>query len=319
MLISEDGENLRSRSAPIAFMAIGRIWVNNHAHVVTGNESADTRFLHYLLAVTDVTGYLTGSAQPKLSKTALESIVVKLPEVTEQRRIAGVLGALDGKIAASTSLVDTSEALVSALAALIEPGVALSDVVIHHGRMRSPETMADAYVEHYSLPAFDSAHAPELVVPSVIKSGKFEVAQPSVLVSKLNPRFPRIWDVPEVGSIAALASTEFLVLESLHSSSSVLWAVLSQPAFSSALEAQVSGTSGSHQRVRPADLLATKVIDPRAMSVEVKDAITALGQCIAAHRTESRNLAELRDALLPELMSGRLRVKDAEKAVGEVA
>jgi type I restriction enzyme S subunit len=139
-----------------------------------------------------------------------------------------------------------------------------------------------------------------------------------VLVSKLNPRFPRIWDLPAVGPTTALASTEFLVLESRYSSSTVLWAVLSQPAFSSSLESQVAGTSGSHQRVRPVDLLATQVIDPRAMSDQVKDTISTLGQSIASFRAESLMLAELRDTLLPELMSGRLRVKDAEQAVGEL-
>lgn len=113
----------------------------------------------------------------------------------------------------------------------------------------------------------------------------------------------------------ALASTEFLVLESRYSSSSVLWSVVCQPGFSSSLESQVAGTSGSHQRVRPADLLATEVLDPRTMSDQVQDAITALGQSIASYRSESLKLAELRDALLPELMSGRLRVKDAERVV----
>src|SRR6478736_6724830 len=54
LLIAEDGENLRTRQTPIAFMATGKFWVNNHAHVVQGNDRASTRFLSYALAATDV-------------------------------------------------------------------------------------------------------------------------------------------------------------------------------------------------------------------------------------------------------------------------
>lgn len=54
LLIAEDGENLRTRQTPIAFLANGRFWVNNHAHIVIGNERASTRFLQYALLGTDI-------------------------------------------------------------------------------------------------------------------------------------------------------------------------------------------------------------------------------------------------------------------------
>jgi type I restriction enzyme S subunit len=98
LLIPEDGENLRSRKQPIAILADGRFWVNNHAHVVRGNELSDTRFLRYLIEATDISGYVTGSAQPKLSQGSLNSIRVRVPELPVQRAIAAVLGSLDDKI-----------------------------------------------------------------------------------------------------------------------------------------------------------------------------------------------------------------------------
>lgn len=57
LLIAEDGENLRTRSTPIAFLARGKFWVNNHAHIAQGNREANTRFLMYALAATDISGY----------------------------------------------------------------------------------------------------------------------------------------------------------------------------------------------------------------------------------------------------------------------
>jgi len=98
LLIAEDGENLRSRSTPIAFLAQGKFWVNNHAHIVRGNYLADTRFLMYILSITDISGYVTGSAIPKLSQSSLNHIPVWLPPIEEQRIISDVLGSLDNKI-----------------------------------------------------------------------------------------------------------------------------------------------------------------------------------------------------------------------------
>ncbi|MBI4589469.1 MAG: restriction endonuclease subunit S, partial [Candidatus Rokubacteria bacterium] len=68
LLIAEDGENLRTRTTPAAFLAEGKFWVNNHAHIVRGNDQADTRYLMYALQAADISGYLTGSTMPKLTQ-----------------------------------------------------------------------------------------------------------------------------------------------------------------------------------------------------------------------------------------------------------
>ena len=49
LLIAEDGENLKSKKQNIAQVVDGQFWVNNHAHIVQGNEQCDTRFLCYLI------------------------------------------------------------------------------------------------------------------------------------------------------------------------------------------------------------------------------------------------------------------------------
>lgn len=98
LLVAEDGENLRTRQTPIAFLAKGRFWVNNHAHIITGNDKADTRFLMYALRHVDIDAYLTGAVMPKLTQGNLNRIAVSHPLLPEQRAIAGVLGALDDKI-----------------------------------------------------------------------------------------------------------------------------------------------------------------------------------------------------------------------------
>ncbi|WP_082634057.1 restriction endonuclease subunit S [Arthrobacter alpinus] len=247
--------------------------------------------------------------------TSLRGISIELPELEQQQAIAEVLGALDDKIAANTKLAAAAEDLAVALLSSFKPTVHLDDIVGYHKNSTNPELLNDSIVAQFSLPAFDSGQLPDESSPLDIKSSKFLIERPSVLVSKLNPRFPRLWNVSQVPSIPALASTEFLVLEPLHSSTTVLWAILSQPGFSAALESKVAGTSGSHQRVKPGDLLATLVLDPRAVPADIQDRVTSTGLVAADTRLQNANLAATRDALLPQLMSGKLRVKDAETLV----
>ena len=94
LLIGEDGANLLSRSTPVAYMATGKFWVNNHAHVLASNGRARLRFLEFFIESLDLKPYISGSAQPKLNKGNLDRIPVPLPPLLLQdefvRRICGV-------------------------------------------------------------------------------------------------------------------------------------------------------------------------------------------------------------------------------------
>lgn len=98
LLIAEDGENLKSKKQNIAQVVDGQFWVNNHAHIVQGNEFCDTRYLCYLLNSMDLSGYVTGSAQPKLSQANLNAITLFLPSITIQKQIVEHLYVIDQKI-----------------------------------------------------------------------------------------------------------------------------------------------------------------------------------------------------------------------------
>jgi type I restriction enzyme S subunit len=85
LLIGEDGANLLARSTPIAFLASGRYWVNNHAHVLAYNGKAELKFLESFINQISLKPYVTGSAQPKLNQANLERIPVPTPPVSLQR------------------------------------------------------------------------------------------------------------------------------------------------------------------------------------------------------------------------------------------
>ncbi len=109
LLIAEDGENLKSKKQNIAQVVDGQFWVNNHAHIVQGNEQCDTRFLCYLINSTDLSGYVTGSAQPKLSQANLNAVTLSLPTLAEQKRIVEYLYMLDQKIDVNRQINDNLE------------------------------------------------------------------------------------------------------------------------------------------------------------------------------------------------------------------
>ena len=91
LLIGEDGANLVARSTPIAFIAEGKFWVNNHAHVVeTVNEITTDYLCNYINGIS-LHLYITGGFQPKLSQGNLNTIITPLPPLAEQERIVAKL------------------------------------------------------------------------------------------------------------------------------------------------------------------------------------------------------------------------------------
>ena len=86
LIISEDGENLRSRKTPIAFWATGQFWVNNHAHIVLGKENIlYTDYLRLFISSNKLCGFISNSSQPKLSQGNLQKIPIPLPKDFDEK------------------------------------------------------------------------------------------------------------------------------------------------------------------------------------------------------------------------------------------
>jgi len=82
----------------------------------------------------------------------------------------------------------------------------------------------------------------------------------------------------------------------------------------------VTGTSKSHQRISPPDLLRREVLTGHLdMFAHFEAMVAPLLNRVLANRAESRTLARTRDLLLPRLMSGELRVAEADRMVEEIA
>lgn len=88
ILLAEDGANLLTRTKPLAFLAKGKFWVNNHAHILKPKWGGDDSYFVNLLESQDYSLFVTGAAQPKLTMENLGRFKLAVPEIAEQRAIA---------------------------------------------------------------------------------------------------------------------------------------------------------------------------------------------------------------------------------------
>lgn len=139
VLLGEDGAPFFEIDRDVAFAVNGRIWVNNHIHVLQPNPSiVEQRFLAYALNVTDYGASISGSTRDKLTQEDMMRIMLPLPPVDEQQQIADFLDEQVGLIDAAIRLRDRQiellrESLVATEDALVwrgTEGAALAPVAI---------------------------------------------------------------------------------------------------------------------------------------------------------------------------------------------
>lgn len=117
ILLGEDGANIVDRSTPLAFKVTGKIWVNNHAHVLKPLPFMDISFLVEYLEYISYTPYTSGTAQPKINKSACESIPIPVPPLDEQKKISRIFISYDEQIkSAITTVYYTKNLLRSVMA-----------------------------------------------------------------------------------------------------------------------------------------------------------------------------------------------------------
>ncbi len=324
-LTPQTGDLLLAREAPVGPVVL----IPDSLRVAPGQRTVllrpdpqklDSVFVFYLLSSPVEQRRLLekaeGSTVPHLNVADVRRFELPpLPPLEEQRGIAATLGALDDKIESNRRAIDVALGLLDAIAQREGeslPPVPLSELASINRATVHPAALGDEVVDHFSLPAFDANARPDVVAAASIMSNKTHVTGRSILVSRLNPRTNRTWWVSPRPGVPACASTEFACLTATNDPLLAgLWLAVRYPYFREELTRRVTGTSGSHQRVRPEDLLVIDVPDVREMPDGVKREALALLAMVDHRREESAALVSLRHALLPELLAGRIRAPDA--------
>jgi type I restriction enzyme S subunit len=306
-------------------IAINKIPVvtNQQINSIITNEKINPDFLYYkLVSCYDVlrTYGEAGTAVPIVNKGDFENIEITIPsDLKEQTAIASILSSLDDKIDLLHRQNKTLEQLAETLFRqwFVEEAedsweeTSLSEIADHSKENIHPSKNPTKLYKHYSLPAFDAGKEPILEIGKEILSNKYKVISNSILVSKLNPRTPRIWMIyGNVNEDESICSTEFQIVKPKDQKwYGFIYCFLKSYNVTQELAGASSGTSGSHQRVNPQDIFNLTFFKPTDILVEkFSKVIDNYLVKINNNQTQIRTLTQTRDNLLPKLMSGEVRV-----------
>ncbi len=184
-----------------------------------------------------------------------------------------------------------------------------------------PRCFKEETFAHYSYPAFDRERLPTIEAGEAIQSNKLHFNAPVVLLGKLNPRIPRIWLVLEGKPFRMITSTEFMPLRArLERGLAHLHSLVCSEGFMSELKALAGGTSTSHQRATPKNVMALPISIPPISVVQQYDQIAMPMLNLAERLREANaNLRAQRDLLLPKLISGEIDINAASASLKEAA
>ena len=313
MLIAEDGENLNSRTQPIAQIVNGKFWVNNHAHIVRTNEKANMYLVMLILNNMNISSYVTGAAQPKLNQDNLKRISIYLPDKNEQDIIAGILSSLDEKIETNNKLNEKLEEIAQAIFKSwfvdFEP---FKDQPFHETEIGYIPQIFESGVlgdlctfkRGKGLLSKDAIQGDVPVIAGGMKPACYHnvanTKAPVVTVSGsgANAGYTQIHNVDVWASDCSFIDSN---CENLY----YAYCFLSRRP--KLLKHSQTGAAQPH--VKPADIHRFQVVIPSKEIInEFQQIVKPLFDRIGMNKIENDRLASLRDTLLPRLMSGEIKI-----------
>ena len=338
LLIAEDGENLKSKKQDIAQLAHGKYWVNNHAHIVESNGICDIRYLCYILNNIDLSGYITGSAQPKLNQANLSAISIILPPLNLQEQIADFISMFDNKIALNQRINDNLEQQAQALFKSwfvdFEPfkeGKFVDSelgMIPESWRVCSAETIFKINIgktpprkEQQWFSNINNGNVKWISISDLGRNEIFIEDSKEYLTKEAISKF-NIIVVPEdtilvsfkltVGRVGIsnceLTTNEAVARFYLPKSYFREYTYLSLKNYN---YARLGSTSSIATAVNSKIIKNMKLLIPPVTIIsEFSKRINPLFKAIRIYENEIRNLSKIRNTLLPKLMSGELKIND---------
>jgi type I restriction enzyme S subunit len=344
ILVAEDGENLKSQNNNVCNLVNGKFWVNNHAHIIRGKNGNSSKYLFYYLNLLSFKPFVTGSAQPKLTKDNLGMIPVHIHDPSEQKQIAKVLSDLDSKIEVNNKINAELEALAKTMYDYWfvqfdfpneegKPYKASGGKMVYDNDLKkeipegwekkclidnlrigkdqlTPNDYPEKQFKHLSIPFFDSTGTYQVESGSDIGSNKFIVSEMDIAVSKLNPWFNRVFY--SQGESDLICTTEMVVWQSNSlEMKNFFFQLATSDHFIAYCTQNATGTSNSHKRVNPTIMMQYKFAHSEKYIVKYGKLVNPMIKRVMKNKKENQQLAALRDWLLPMLMNGQVTVQDA--------
>ena len=305
--------------------------VNQHVAIIRPDENMVlSSYILYFLQM--IKPYLLqiaagGATRNALTKSMIENLEIEVPGILSQKKIVSVLDDIQEKIRDNNeinkNLEQQAQAIFKSWFVDFEPFNGemphnwivsrLGDIASIKTNSFSPVKNPDAQLEHYSIPAYDEQNYPVFESAADIKSNKYILSKNSVMISKLNPDTKRVWR-PMCLSELAVSSTEFIIFEAFNPAyRDFVFSIIDSAAFSDWMCAHTTGSTNSRQRTAPSATLEFQVALPDEKAIiDFCDIVTPMYDTIASNICENQKLAQLRDSILPKLMSGELDVSNID-------
>ncbi|QPK80669.1 restriction endonuclease subunit S [Schaalia sp. ZJ405] len=325
------GDTILTSEAPlgeVAYLKRDVDWVLGQRLYALRTEPslAVGRFLFYALQSplvrNDLDSRATGTTVFGISQVELRKVQIPCPPITEQRRIAGVLGVLDDKIESNRKQQYIGERLLRALIERIfsqfsEADFTTFDAYCTHSKESvRPENVVsgDKYIALEHMPRGSVfLNSWENVEHAGIASNKTRFRQGDLLFGKLRPYFKKVGVAP----VSGVCSTDILVVRPrLREFLPLITVVASSDALIDSISASATGTRMPRASWKDIGAWPVPRIADETLIVLLQPA-NQLMAFLEALSFQNLRLAELRDALLPELMNGRMRVDEAGQLVNK--
>jgi type I restriction enzyme S subunit len=304
---------------------------------------ADFEYVYYFLKTQyNELRNLSSGVRKNLNSDDIKNFVVRLPkELTEQKKIATVLSALDAKIDCNNRINAELEAMAKTLYnnwfvqfdfpdANGKPYKSSGGKMVYNPTLKreipagweaatlatitplsneslNPADFPDKEFRLFSIPVFDATKAYGLALGQSIGSNKFTVLGTDLLVSKLNPWFCRV--VYAMSEVDQICSTEFVVWRCPNDElKNYLYLIGTSQQFISHCVQSATGTSNSHKRVNPDVMMRFDLPYQNEIAEKFGEKVAPFIKKKIANQYEIKELTQLRDWLLPMLMNGQVTV-----------
>ena len=331
VLIAEDGAN-DLQNYPVTYTS-GKIWVNNHAHVLAGvNSKADTRFLAYLLKTVDFSAVLVGGTRAKLNGKTLKNIEVTLPErLKEQQTIASVLSDFHEHIDNLSELIEKKKAIRDGALEDLVTGrtrldgfndewktVSFNQVIKPKARIGWQGLKKDEYLRSgYSyLIGGTDFHNGTVNLDNISYVSKerydmdsnIQVESNNVLVTK-DGTIGKVALVPKLDRPATLNSGVFVFRTTSSLLPIFLYRVLLSSVFREFINTLSAGSTIKHLYQK--DLSNFEFIIPQDTKEQgaIAEVLTAMDEEIDSLKIEKEKMIQIKEGAMDDLLTGRVRLK----------
>lgn len=310
----------RKGSIGTTFLCPAPVWPIDTTFFVTGSDKIDLRFAYYLLQNLPFQEMNNDSAVPGLNRSQAEAIRVSIPSVSEQREIAETLGFLDDKIGSNRSSQRIIEELIRTyvIRAMDQSVGEVGTLSFYCSLFRSPVAVSDldpgaAYISFEHMPK-GSITLDNWGTQEGLASTKSKFTNGDVLFGKLRPYFKKVGIAP----IDGVCSNDILVLRpNSEAARAIVAVVASSDELIERVSSAATGTRMPRTSWRELSEWSVPTLTPtelESLAYLTKPLVSRL----IAMTHQNRILTELRDFLLPEILSGRIRVGEVADQLEEV-